>query len=44
MAFDDPVFLGLVAVLVVFFFFLYLFVRRTVLGFREGFERGRGPP
>lgn len=39
--FDDPVFLGLIAAVVLFFFFLYLFLRRTVVSFREGFERGR---
>jgi hypothetical protein len=29
--------------MVVFFFLMYLFIRRTIVGFREGFERGRGP-
>lgn len=41
-AFGDPVFLGLVGALLVFFFFIYLFVRRTLTQFREGFERGGG--
>ncbi|MDY6818944.1 MAG: hypothetical protein SVG88_09820 [Halobacteriales archaeon] len=37
----DPVLLGLLAALVVFFFFIYLFIRRIVAGFREGYEGGR---
>jgi hypothetical protein len=36
----DPVFLILVA-LVVFFVFLYLLLRRTLLSFQEGMERGK---
>lgn len=42
MALDDPIFLGIIAAVVLFFFFLYLMVRRTMVGFREGIERGRG--
>lgn len=42
MALDDPIFLGIIAAVVLFFFFLYLMVRRTMVGFREGMERGRG--
>ncbi|MFB6300173.1 MAG: hypothetical protein ABEH65_07935 [Halobacteriales archaeon] len=38
---DDPVLLGLLAALVVFFFFIYLFIRRIVTGFREGYEGRR---
>lgn len=41
MGFDDPIFIGLAAALVIFFFFLYLFVRRTIVGFREGYEQGK---
>lgn len=41
MAFADPVFLALLAALVVFFFFIYLFLRRISTGFREGYERGK---
>lgn len=41
MADVDPVFIGLVVAVVLFFFGLYLFVRRTLVGFREGYERGR---
>lgn len=37
----DPVLVGILAVLVAFFFFIYLFLRRIVTGFREGVERGR---
>lgn len=37
----DPVFLGLVVAIVVFFFLLYLFVRRTIVGFREGYQQGQ---
>ena len=32
---------GVLAGLVVLFFFLYLMARRTVLGFKEGVDRGR---
>jgi flagellar biogenesis protein FliO len=41
MAFTDPMFLGMLAALLVFFFFVYLMIRRTVLGFREGYDRGQ---
>lgn len=37
----DPVFVGLVAVLLGFFFFGYLLVRRTLIGLREGYNDGR---
>lgn len=37
----DPVFLALLALILGFFFFLFLLLRRTVLGFREGVDRGR---
>ncbi|MFB6266851.1 MAG: hypothetical protein ABEI31_04260 [Halodesulfurarchaeum sp.] len=36
-----PVFYGMLAALLVFFFFIYLLIRRTVLGFKEGMERGK---
>lgn len=36
--FGDPVLLGVLVALILFFFFLYLMVRRTILGFREGLE------
>ncbi|XVH33045.1 hypothetical protein ACNS7O_07390 [Haloferacaceae archaeon DSL9] len=37
----DPVFVGLVVVLLLFVFFGYLLMRRTVLGLREGYEEGQ---
>jgi hypothetical protein len=37
----DWVLLGIIALLLGFVFFVYLFVRRTVTGFREGVDRGR---
>lgn len=39
---SNPVFTGLLVVLLGFVFFMYLLVRRTVLGLREGFDQGRG--
>ncbi|GAB3414739.1 hypothetical protein GCM10027435_10050 [Haloparvum alkalitolerans] len=41
MPLQDPIYLGLIAVLVGFFLFGYLLVRRTVLGLREGYEDGK---
>jgi len=38
---SDPVFLLILGVLALVFFFVYLMVRRTFLGFREGVERGK---
>lgn len=32
---------GVLALLMLLFFFGYLLVRRTVLGFKEGVERGK---
>lgn len=40
-AFSDPIFVGLLIVLLLFVFFMYLLVRRTLLGLQEGFEKGR---
>lgn len=39
---SNPVFTGLLVVMLAFVFFMYLLVRRTVLGLREGFDSGRG--
>ena len=39
-ALSDPVFLGILAVLVLLFFLGYLFLHRTVAEFRRGLERG----
>ncbi|SEO55069.1 hypothetical protein SAMN04487948_103186 [Halogranum amylolyticum] len=38
---QNPVFTGLLIVMLVFVFFSYLFVRRTLTGLREGYDRGR---
>lgn len=35
---SDPILVGLIVVMLIFVFFAYLFVRRTLTGFREGFE------
>jgi flagellar biogenesis protein FliO len=37
----DTVFLGMIAAIVLFFFFIFLMVRRTITGYQEGVERGR---
>lgn len=37
----DPVFVGLLIFIAGLLFFAYLLVRRTVVGFREGVDRGR---
>lgn len=37
----EPVFLILLVALLGFVFFMYLLLRRTVLGLREGFDDGR---
>lgn len=39
--FDNPIVIGFFAGLVVLIFFIYLMIRRTVMGFREGFNQGR---
>lgn len=36
----NPVFVGLVVAILVFVFFMYLFVRRTLTGLRNGFDEG----
>lgn len=36
-----PVFTGLLIVMLLFVFFSYLFVRRTLTGLREGYDQGR---
>lgn len=38
---EDPVFLLIAAFLVTVFFALFLIVRRTITGFKEGMDRGR---
>jgi len=37
----DLLTLGLLVVVLGFFFFMYLMVRRTLLGFKEGVQSGR---
>lgn len=37
---SEPIFVGFVALILLFVFFGYLFVRRTVTGMREGFDEG----
>jgi hypothetical protein len=37
----DPVYLAFMGLLVVFLVGSYLFVRKVLLGFRQGFESGR---
>lgn len=37
----NPVFTALLAFILVFLFFSYLFVRRTLLSLREGYRSGR---
>ena len=39
--FGDPIFLAIIAVMLLFFLFIYLMLRRTIVSFREGFNRGR---
>ena len=38
---SDPVMLLFLGVLVVIFFFAYLLLRRTLVGFKEGMDRGK---
>jgi ABC-type uncharacterized transport system permease subunit len=37
----DPIVLGILVALLLFVFFVYLMLRRTVTGFKEGVDRGR---
>lgn len=39
--FENPFLVGFLAALLLFVFFIYLFLRRTVTGFKEGIEKGR---
>ncbi|MDG5778869.1 hypothetical protein VB773_03610 [Haloarculaceae archaeon H-GB2-1] len=38
---NEPVLVGMVVVMLAFVFFIYLMIRRTVTGFKEGMEKGR---
>lgn len=37
----DPIMLGILALILLFIFFMYLMLRRTVTGFKEGVEDGQ---
>jgi hypothetical protein len=37
---NDPILLGLIVVMLLFVFFAYLFVRRTLTGLQEGYQSG----
>lgn len=38
----DPMLVGMLVLMLGFVFFIYLFLRRTLVGFREGMEQGQG--
>lgn len=38
----DPVLVGIVVVMLAFVFFVFLFLRKTFTGFKEGMEEGKG--
>lgn len=38
---QDPVLIGLVVVFLLFALLMYLFIRRTLTGLKEGFEKGQ---
>jgi hypothetical protein len=42
--FDDPVLVGMMVLMLVFVFFSYLFIRRTITGFMQGLNEGRDQP
>ena len=37
----DPIMLGILALILLFIFFMYLMLRRTVTGFKEGLDGSR---
>ena len=37
----DPLFIGLIVVILAFVFFIYLFIRRIMTGFQEGVQKGQ---
>jgi len=39
--YNNPLVVGFVALLLGFVLFMYLFIRRTITGFREGMDNGR---
>jgi hypothetical protein len=38
---EDPVLVAIVVIMLTFLFFVYLFLRRTATGFKEGLNQGR---
>lgn len=38
----DPVLIGIVVLMLGFVFFVFLFLRKTLTGFKEGMEEGKG--
>lgn len=38
---NDPLFVGLLVIMLGFVFFVYLFIRRTLTGFQEGMQKGQ---
>ncbi|WP_269814489.1 DUF7859 family protein [Halorussus litoreus] len=39
--YNNPLVVGFVVLLLGFVLFMYLFIRRTITGFREGMDNGR---
>jgi ABC-type uncharacterized transport system permease subunit len=37
----DPIVIGILVALLLFIFFMYLLLRRTVTGFKEGVQQGQ---
>ncbi|MCO8242863.1 MULTISPECIES: hypothetical protein [unclassified Haladaptatus] len=37
----DPLFIGLLVIMLAFVFFIYLFIRRIMTGFQEGIQKGQ---
>lgn len=37
----DPLFVGLLVIMLAFVFFIYLFIRRIMTGFQEGIQKGQ---
>lgn len=40
-ALTDPIFVGLAVLIIAFIFFVYLMLRRTLMGLQEGYQQGR---
>lgn len=39
--FGDPIFIGLLVAILLFFLFIYLMIRRAIVSFKEGFNQGQ---